>query len=295
MQSKLPPDKSPRMPNPLRLSALTAFAALAATSAFAQDPAPPAAGSSARPLWEVGVIAGAVSQQAYPGSDRQVNRGVALPWVAYRGRYLRADREGVGIRAVSTPMYEFDVSAAGAFGSRASEDPVRQGMPDLGTLVEFGPRLRVNLGGTPQDGRWRLDLPLRGVFDLSDSFDYRGAIFQPGVSWSRRLPGAWNLGTSASLVFADERLSRTFYEVSPAYATATRPAYQAKAGLMATRLSASLSKNITRDWTLYAFARADSVAGAANRNSPLVSRTTGFTAGVGVLWTWLRSSEVAND
>jgi outer membrane scaffolding protein for murein synthesis (MipA/OmpV family) len=64
---------------------------------------------------------------------------------------------------------------------------------------------------------------------------------------------------------------------------------------MATRLSASLSKNISRDWTVFAFARADTVAGAANRNSPLVSRTTGFTAGAGLSWTWLRSAELDED
>ncbi|TWO69483.1 MipA/OmpV family protein [Caenimonas sedimenti] len=283
------------MPNPRRFLALAACIALGATSAIAQDAAAPAAGTNTRPLWEIGVVAGGISQQAYPGSDRQVNRGLVLPWATYRGRYLRADGESIGVRAVRTPVYEFDISVAGAFGSRANDDPVRRGMPDLGTLVEFGPRLRVNLGGTAQDGLWRLDLPLRGVFDISDSFAYRGTIFQPGVSWSRRLPGAWNLGTSASLVIADERLSSTFYEVEPVYATATRPAYEAKAGLLATRLSASLTKNLSRDWTVYLFARADTVAGAANRHSPLVSRTTGFTAGAGLSWTWLRSSEAASD
>ena len=283
------------MPNPFRPSALTAFAALAATSALAQVAAPAASEAPARPLWEAGVVAGAVSQQAYPGSDRQIKRGLVLPWLVYRGRYLRADGESVGVRAVRTPEVEFDLSAAFAFGSSASNDPVRRGMPDLGTLVELGPRLRVNLGGTPEDGRWRFDLPLRGVFDVSDAFAYRGTILQPGISWSRRLPGAWNVGTSASLVFADERLSRTFYGVAPAYATGTRPAYEAKAGLMATRLSASLTKNISRDWTVYAFARADSVAGAANRHSPVVSRTTGFTVGAGLSWTWLRSAELDED
>jgi outer membrane scaffolding protein for murein synthesis (MipA/OmpV family) len=158
--------------------------------------------------------------------------------------------------------------------------------------VEFGPRLKVNLGGTRESGRWRLDVPLRGVFDLSDSLEYRGLVFQPGVSWSRRSSGGWTYGVGASLVFADDRLARTFYEVEPRFATPVRPA---NAGLLSTRLTASLAKDLTRDWTLFGFARMDSVAGAANRDSPLVRRTVGTTVGVGVSYTWLRSSEPAVD
>ncbi|WP_167772804.1 MipA/OmpV family protein [Ramlibacter humi] len=270
------------------LRPLALAAALAALPAFAQD-------TSSRPLWEVGAVGLYVGQQAYPGSARQVNRGIVLPWLLYRGRYLRADNEGVGVRAVHTPRYEFDVSAAAAFGSNASDDPVRRGMPNLGTLVEFGPRLKVNLGGNAQMGRWRLDLPVRGVFDLSHQLTYRGAVFQPGVSWSQRLPGAWTARAGASVLLADERLARTFYEVAPVYATAGRPAYQARSGLLATRLSASLSKDVARDWTVFGFARLDSVAGAANRASPLVRQVTGHTVGIGVSWTWMRSPEPASD
>lgn len=273
---------------------LLAGIAVAAASAVAQDTAG-AGAEEGRPLWEIGFAGGATWQQAYPGSGRQVNRGLVLPWLVYRGRYLRADSESVGLRAVRTPRYEIDISAAGAFGSSASDDPVRAGMPDLGTMVEVGPRLRVNLGGTPEDGRWRLDLPLRGVYDLSDSLAYRGAVFQPGISWTRRLPGAWTVGAGASLTFADAKLARTFYEVTPAHATASRPAYDAEAGLMSARLSASLSRRLSPDWTLFGFARIDSVAGAANRSSPLVTRTTGATVGLGASWTWMRSAQAAND
>jgi len=247
-----------------------------------------------QPLWEVGGVALGVSQQAYPGSDRQLQRGLAVPYVIYRGRFLRADSEGVGIRPIRTPTFELDVSAAAAFGSRASEDPARAGMPDLGTLVEFGPRVKWNLAGTPETGRWRIDLPLRGVFDLDERLDYRGAVFQPALVWHRRNAG-WNLTFAGSLLFADRRLAATFFEVAPAYATAARPAYEARAGLLATRLSASVSRELTRDWSVFGFARVESVAGAANRTSPLVRQTTGATVGVGVAYTWWRSARPAAD
>ncbi|MBK0393670.1 MipA/OmpV family protein [Ramlibacter algicola] len=248
-----------------------------------------------RPLWEVGGVALGVSQQAYPGSSQQVQRAIALPYFIYRGQYLRADSDGIGVRAVKTPRYEFDVSAAGAFGSNADHDPIRRGMPSLGTLVEVGPRLKVDLGPAPAGGRWRLDLPVRGVFDLSHQLRYRGAVFQPGVTWSRRAPGALLYGVGASLLVADERLASTFYEVEPRFARSFRPAYEARAGLLGTRLSTWFGKDLTRDWTLFGFAQLNSVAGGANRDSPLVRQVTGHTLGIGLSYTWLRSEARAAD
>jgi hypothetical protein len=243
-------------------------------------------------LWEIGGVALGAWQQAYPGSDQQVGRGLALPYLVYRGRYLRADNDGIGVRPVRTPTYELDISAAGSFGTRGDVD-ARRGMPDIGTLVEFGPRLRWHLAGTPETGRWRLDLPLRGVFDLSDSLAYRGLVFQPGVSWQRRAGSGWSYGAGVSALVADRRLARTFYEVGPQFATPTRPAYQAEGGLLAWRLSASVARDLTRNWRVFGFARVDTVGGAANRASPLVRQTTGASAGVGVSYTWMRSNEVA--
>ena len=72
------------------------------------------------PLWEVGGVGFGVSQQAYPGADQQVQRALALPYVIYRGRYLRADSETAGLRAVKTPRYELDVGVAGSFGSSSN-------------------------------------------------------------------------------------------------------------------------------------------------------------------------------
>ena len=81
--------------------------------------------------------------------------------------------------------------------------------------------------------------------------------------------------------------------MATADATATRAAYEAKAGLIATRLAVNLSKRLSTDWRLFGYARVDSVAGAANRRSPLVDRPTGASTGIGLAWTWLRSEDSA--
>jgi outer membrane scaffolding protein for murein synthesis (MipA/OmpV family) len=49
------------------------------------------------------------------------------------------------------------------------------------------------------------------------------------------------------------------------------------------------------NWNAFTYARMDSVAGAANEASPLVRNTTGVSAGLGVSYTWQRSSLPAVD
>lgn len=97
------------------------------------------------PLWEAGVLGTGVSQPAYPGAEERANLLLPLPYMIYRGKYLRIDRGTVGVRAIKTPRTELDVGFAASLGSRADNIEVRRGMDDLGILLEFGPRLKINL------------------------------------------------------------------------------------------------------------------------------------------------------
>ena len=265
---------------------------LAASAALAQ-PAP-----DPRPLWEFGAFAVAGSQQSYPGSAQQVQPALALPFFIYRGPLLRADDGTVGARAFKSASTEVDVGLGLSFGSSAEATDVRRGMPDIGTLVEVGPRLKVDLGPAPADhraGRWRFALPLRAVFDLNDRLAWKGLSMQPELGWSRRSSSGWSYATAASVVLGSARLADVFYGVAPAYATPERPAYEARGGLVAWRLSLSASRTLSPDWRVFAYARVDSVAGAANRASPLVERRHGASGGIGLSWTWMRSDRPATE
>jgi outer membrane scaffolding protein for murein synthesis (MipA/OmpV family) len=255
-----------------------------------------AAASAKEPLWEAGALGLAVSQQAYPGADQQVQRGLLLPYLLYRGRYLRADGETAGLRAVHTPRFEFDIGFSGSFGSGGRDIEARRGLPHLGTLVEVGPRLKWNLAGeSGAPGRWRALFPLRAVADLSDRGAHRGWAFEPELLHDRRLASGWRMSLGAGAIFADRRLAQTFYGVEPAQALPDRPAYAAQRGLVAWRLSSSFSKPLTPDWRLFGFARLQSVAGAANADSPLVRQRGGLSAGIGLSYTFARSGESGAD
>ena len=244
-----------------------------------------------QPLWELGLFGITGTQLAYPGSAQRVTPTLVLPYFIYRGPLLRADQGTVGLRAAKTATTELDIGFAGSFGSAASDNRVRRGMPDIGTLVEFGPRLRWRLGPA-FGGNLGAAVPLRGVFDINNRFDYRGLALEPSLSWGTRVAG-FNLGTSLGLLIADQRLADTFYGVAPAFARPGRPAYEAQAGLVATRLSFNVSRRLHRDWVVFGFARVDSVRGAANRGSPLVDEPTGTAVGLGLSWTFARSERPA--
>jgi MipA family protein len=263
----------------------------AAASAAAETPEAPEEGRPGQPLWEAGLAAFGAHAPAYPGARQRTSNAIVLPYLLYRGRILRAEQGTVGVRAARTDTMELDVGFAGSFGSAAADNDVRRGLPNIGTLVEFGPRLRWRLGPA-LGGQLSATVPLRGVFDLNNRFDYRGLALEPSLAWGTRAAG-FNLGASLGLLFGDERLTSTFYGVAPEFATATRPAYEARAGLIATRLSFNASRRLSRDWVVFGFARFETVRGAANRSSPIVVKDTGSAVGLGVSWTFARSDRPA--
>ncbi len=295
LPSNAPPVPRPRRPSRAWLPIV--FACLpAAVLADGDGDADADAGRAPRPLWELGLAGVGLSQLAYPGSDTRVRRALAIPYALYRGPVFRADERNVGVRALRSERFEFDVGVAAAFGSSANEVKIREGMPKLGTLAEIGPQLLVRLGpiekGSPSARHpLTLELPLRGVFDVSNRFAYRGLTFEPRLTWRTSLPGRFSLSLNTSLLFGSRRLADTFYGVDAQYARADRPAYAASSGLVSTRFGATLGRSIGRDVRLFTFVRVDHVGGAANDDSPLVQRRTGWTAGLGFNWTFLKSSE----
>ena len=247
------------------------------------------------PLWEIGAVGLTAAQSAYPGSSETVSLALAVPYVIYRGEYFRLDRDSAGFRAIHRPDFELDIGFSGSLGSRANDTVARQGMDDLGTLIEFGPRMRWNLSATSAPGQWRFELPLRGVFDLSNSAAYRGMVLEPELKYSYRAKEGWTWGAGISAIAADQSMQSLLYSVTAAQSTASRAAYQAQAGLMAVRLSGSMSYPLSSDTRLLVFGRVDSVQGAANQASSLVRQNASTSLGAVLVYTWKQSEARASE
>ena len=286
---------------PLRAAA-AALALIAAAGLHAQETAADTAGATEPtrpreplPLWEIGLVGIAAYQPAYPGSDQDLGRLRVLPFGIYRGSVLHADGNGIGVRALRTPRWEWDVSGSGSFGSSANKVDARRGMPSIGTLVEVGPAVKINLGDLIDAKReprlTQFELPVRAVFDVSHHFDHDGWTFEPRLSHTAWTGQGFSLVVSASTLFGDRTLNHLYYGVDAPYATLDRPAYGAKAGLIATRLNASLRHRISPTLRMQYFAQLETVRGAANEDSPLVRSKQDAGIGVSLIWGAWHSAE----
>lgn len=248
-----------------------------------------------KPLWELGFgVAGLVSPD-YRGSNESRNYLLPLPYIIYRGDIIKIDRGGIYSRLFESDRIKLDLSADAGVPVDSAKNSARQDMPDLHTAIEVGPSLEVCLiANCRGDHAWQFRLPIRAVF-MTDfaSIDSRGGVMNPHLNYDIRnigSSGGWEAGFSFGPLYATERNHGYYYDVAPAYATPSRPAFDAKGGYSGTRLTFAASRRFRHVW-FGAFARYDDLSGAAFEDSPLVRIRRSFMAGFGVAWIFAESAE----
>jgi MipA family protein len=245
------------------------------------------------PLWELGIGLGGLTAPDYRGSDETRGYLLPLPYIVYRGEILNVDRSGIYGRLFEGERVNLDISFDAGVPVDSDKNAARAGMPDLDPTFEVGPSLEICLwNDCTADRVLQLRLPARAVFSTDFSrVDSRGWVFNPNINVDINNigpGGGWNFGVAVGLVYADEKHHDYYYQVDPAFATAARPAYDARGGYSGTRVVAALSKRYDGLW-LGLFARYDDLSGAEFRDSPLVRVERWFMAGFGVAWLFARS------
>ena len=246
-----------------------------------------------RPLWELGLGVAGLRLPDYRGSDQSHGYLLPLPYIVYRGTWLKADRDGARALLFDTQRVKVDVSAAASTPTRSRDNLARAGMPDLPGTFELGPNLNLTLAASAQN-HWRLDLrlPLRAAMSLERSPKFVGTTFSPNLNLDvGSVGGGWNVGLLTGPLFADRRYHERFYGVDAAYATPNRPAYSARGGYAGWQALAATSRRFGNTW-VGAFLRYDNLRGAAFEASPLVRRTSALTFGFGVSWILATSPEL---
>lgn len=262
-------------------------------------------------LWELGVGGGAFYNPKYPASSEGRFFSLALPFVVYRGETFRIG-DGGGARAVviENENFEIDFSFGVALPSDSEDNSARVGMPELDFLGEIGPQMIFMLGNYDFDknadgenigtnlGKGRLDLRLqaRAVFSTDFSrIDGQGYIFEPQISYQHRglkhQDTAFNI--SFGMIFATEETHDYFYEVSPEFATADRPAYDAKAGYLGSELSLGLSFKVSENVRGFVGGSAQFHSLAANKDSPLFDKEVTYSIGTAFVWRFYKSEALA--
>lgn len=268
-----------------------AAAAAAAQGAPAGAGAPPGgaereASPREAPLWELGVGVAALQLPHYRGSEQSHAWLLPVPYFVYRGRFLRADREGARAVLLERRAFEVDLSLAGSPPARSEDNRARQGMPDLAPTVEFGPNANLTFVRSAK-GKLELRVPVRAAFTVERSSRAIGWTAAPYLT-AEWVQGGWDLGVRAGGLWGDRRFNGYTYDVAPELATAARPAYRAAGGNAGWQLTAGASRRFESLW-VGAFARADSVKGAVFAASPLVTRRSTWSAGIALSWIFARS------
>ena len=281
---------------------MVAALALLCTPAIAQtDSALPIDSAAAnqntlqRPLWELGIGVAGLRLPDYRGSDQSSAYLLPLPYIVYRGKWLRADREGARAILLDAQGVKVDLSVAASVPTRSRGNSARQGMPNLPGTFELGPNVNITLLGSVEK-RFRLDLrmPLRAAVSAQRSPEFIGATFSPHLNLDiAGVGGGWNVGLLAGPLYANRKYHEHFYGVDTAYATPDRAAYNARGGYAGWQALAATSRRFGNAW-VGGFLRYDSVRGAVFEASPLVRRNSTVTFGVGVSWVLARSSELVS-
>ena len=275
---------------PIRPTVAFALAALAFGAPIAVE----AADLSTEPLFELGLIGGGGYVPDYPAAGEGRVKGLALPYVVYRGEFLRAGDKGlVRGRLLRTANLEFDVSLSGSFSADSDDNDARRGMPDLDWMGEIGPRLQITLARPTRRTKFDLELPLRAAFstDFGSTIDYRGLIFAPQLAYQSDnfLGAAAKLKLSVGPIFASERLMDYFYGVPARFATTKRPRFSADAGYLGTKLQLLMTERISGRLRSFLGLSGDFHHGAANSSSPLFRDKITKAAGLGLIWSFYQS------
>ena len=247
----------------------------------------PALHAEEKPLWEFGLGVGALAFPDYRGSDETHVYPVPVPYFVYRGRFLKADRDGLRGELFDREYAELSLSVNGTIPINSEDNSARRGMPDLKPTLELGPSLELHLWRSA-DRAAKLDLvmPLRVPVTLESSPRALQWLFAPRLNIDfENFAGrtGWNFGAGVGPVFAADKFHEYFYSVPARFATAGRPEYRADGGYSGMHALAALSKRYPKYW-VGAFLRYDWLSGAQFDDSPLVRRQNYLAGGIGFAW-----------
>ncbi len=237
------------------------------------------------PLLELGASMAVLDIPNYRGSANSTTHRFILPYIKYRGDQFKVD-EGVQNIMFDSPNLILSLSANGTLPVDG-DNPERVGMPDLDATLEIGPSLDYRISRA-NSGEWWLEMPLRLAFALNSNLEHVGQIFQPRIVWRKpaRKLYEWKLRAAIGPIYATDEFHDYYYSVTSDQALPDRPAYDADSGFSGIRGTFSYSLRYGQLW-LGGFVRYDSLSHAVVEDSPLISESSAWMAGVALGWVFI--------
>lgn len=232
---------------------------------------------------EVGLGVGALVTPDYRGSKTYRNYVAPVPYVIYRGKIIRSDREGVRSDLFRSDQLEFTLSLAASIQPDSDKNERRVDMPGLDSTLELGPALNINVTGDTLREKWMLTLPVRAVITLGQgSPEHIGWLAEPQLSYRFRR-GSWNWTFRIGPSFASNDYHEYYYGVESSHVRPDRPLYDARGGYSGFNTQVAVSRRTDKLWYGF-FVRYYNLNGAHFMDSPLVEVDQGGSGGFAISW-----------
>lgn len=249
------------------------------------------------PLWEMGAFAVRIYSVDYPGAEQGQWRHFLLPTLNYRGKILRAEEnESPRARFLHGEMYDLDLSGSGSFSADSKNSTVRDGMPDLDWIGEFGPRWNQWFI-REKELELRFSLPFHAV--ISTDFArtrHVGYAFSPTIHLDQKiLPiEGLSLRHQLSFQFIDQGVADYYYTVDPTFARTGRPAFRANGNYLGEKWTTLVTQQSGRFFVM-AGLQVNRYKNSDFIQSPLLRRDVNFSGLVGIGYDFYESEARARD
>ncbi|MEE9492709.1 MAG: MipA/OmpV family protein [Gammaproteobacteria bacterium] len=245
-----------------------------------------------QPVWEVGLAVGALSMPHYMGSDQRYTLPLGLPYLVYRGEFVRVSRRGVKGLLVSGEHFSLDLGLSFSLPVN-NDNNARDGMPDLNLTGQAGPRLNWKFSTTNDLPQLSLHVPARYVLDTTGK--KLGWVTEPSLKIEKKHWGAaknLSLRMDLGVLFAGKSFNKYYYGVADRFAKSNRPSFEAESGFHSyfSKLSATYRK--TRHLSFGAFIQLRDLSQGVVNDSPLVRQSLDVSAGVGFVWSIWQSEKL---
>lgn len=244
-----------------------AITALTATPALAQDEP-----ENDRLIISFG--AGVQFLPEYPGAENLKLQPLFTGGARREGEPIpgRAPDDGFGFSLIGRGG-RVEIGPMIAFQSERDQEDVGVDVGDVDFAFEPGVFVNINASD---------DLRLRA--EARRGFDgHEGWVGDLGVDYFLRADEDSVISIGPRLRLADEEYMQTYYGVTPAQAAASGlPAFAADGGVRAVGVVAGLTRDLSRNFGIYAYAQYDRLIGDA-KNSPIVQQRGSenqFAAGI---------------
>ena len=237
-------------------------------------------------IWELGAGLTGINLPLYPGSTENKNYLIPFPYLRIKSKFFEVN-EGVRGFFYQSLDFRFNISADLGVPVNSDDSSLRNGMPDLNTVIQIGPSLEIIFaGGRKQSFEFRFELPARTAIatDLKNS-DNIGWIAEPRITYETLRPfkTGWAYQVSTGLRYATQEYHQYYYNVPTAFTTVNRPFFEADKGYSGLFLDLVANWR-EQDFIYFAYMRYQNLNNTAFENSPLVEDTNYVSVGLGMVW-----------